>query len=192
MDLIGQQGTPASEGMFAYPKICSMVTVELDDTYDDLASHFAEDVFRLAQDYPETTGKFTITSVQGFHIAQEFRVENGKMYRRNLDDAPEQEVFLQPARNGLEMLLSERDLEGIKSLQNNERKTHGKRRQRPALNSIPSPSTASDCSRTAKETKPSTSGNLCKTNNSRATPDAASGSLSAPRWTNSATSSPKP
>jgi len=104
------------------PRLGDTLTIELDDTYDDLASHFAEDVYRLAQDYPSTMGTFTITSVQGFHLAQEYRTENGKMYRRNLDDAPEQEVFLHHARNGLEMLLSNRDLEGIKSLRNSERR----------------------------------------------------------------------
>jgi len=115
------------------PCLGDTLTIELDDTYDELASHFAEDVYRLAQDYPTTTGKFTITSVQGFHLAQEYRVENGKMYRRTLTNAPEEEVFLHPARNGLEMLLSTRDLEGIKSLQNTERRRHGKtRRQCPA------------------------------------------------------------
>lgn len=114
--------------MFPYPKLCDTISIELDDTYDELASHFAEDVYYLAQDYPETTGKFTITSVTGFHLAQEYRVENGKMYRRTLTNAPEEEVFLHPARNGhvQEILLSKGDLEGIKSLQNSERRRHGK------------------------------------------------------------------
>jgi len=138
MELIGQQPTPASEGMFTIPHISHTITIELDDTYDELASHFTEDIYNLAQDYPEQTkGKFTITSINGFHLAQEYRVENGKMFRRTLTDAPEHEVFLHtlPARNGpiRELLVSNLEMEGIRSLQEEERRTRrAKTRQRRA------------------------------------------------------------
>lgn len=108
-------GIPRSRGRHQTPPRRRTLTLCFADSYRNLGRCFPEAVYKLAQEYPErTSGEFTILSSDGFRLAQTYRVHNGNLYRRSLDDAPEREVFLHrvKVRNGpsRELLLTEHEL----------------------------------------------------------------------------------
>lgn len=115
MDLIGHWSALDGAGVIMLPPISDTITLTFDDTYRDLGRELPQAVCRLAENYPnQTSGEFTITSHNGRTVAEAYRVKDGKVFRRTLDDAPERHVLVHslPARNGpdKEVLVTERDL----------------------------------------------------------------------------------
>ena len=129
MDLIGEWTALEGSHAVLIPPIGRTVTLAFHDTYRNLGRELPRAAARIAEDYPEhTTGAFTIASQNGSLAAESYRVENGRVYRRTLVDAPEHRMVLHhlPARKGQprEVLVTERELLRIARPRRNGRHKH--------------------------------------------------------------------
>jgi hypothetical protein len=127
MDILDKPSDPHTEGFMRLPTFEDSVTVQIDGLHD--ANDTLEAVYRLAEDHPETTGELTVFSRCS---AQSYRISSGKLHRRSLSDAPEHELSLYTPRKGpiRAMLVTQRELEGIKLLQRTERRSRETRQRR--------------------------------------------------------------
>lgn len=127
MDILDKPPDPHTEGFMHLPTFEESITVQIDGQHD--LSDTLETVYHLAEDHPETSGELTIFSHSS---VRSYRIGNGKVHRRCLSEAPEHELSLYTPRKGpiRAMLVTSRELEGIKSLQLAERKSREARQRR--------------------------------------------------------------